>query len=115
MPTHAPGSNLHVVHAGNYQISHAPCLPCSLILASSCCCIVRACEFILLLLKKLHDDRGITLSAAANEVYYQTLNKNHAWYTAAAFVVALKVRTPTFLFLCMHWLSPHTGCVTTTW
>ena len=51
----------------------------------------RACEFILQLLKKLHDDRGISLSAAANEVYYQTLNKHHAWYTATAFVVALKV------------------------
>ncbi len=56
-----------------------------------CCLLRRACEFILLLLKRLHDDRAITLSAAANEVYYQTLNKYHAWYTATAFVVALKV------------------------
>lgn len=54
--------------------------------------LCRACEFILLLLKRLNDDRSVSLSTAANEVYYQTLNKYHAWYTATAFVVALKVR-----------------------
>lgn len=68
---------------------HALSLSCD---HTSCCRMDRACEFILLLLKKLHDDRGTSLSAAANEVYYQTLNKYHAWYTATAFVVALKVR-----------------------
>ena len=51
----------------------------------------RACEFILLLLKRLQEDRGVSLAVAANEVYYQTLNKYHTWYTATAFVLALKV------------------------
>ncbi|EIE23822.1 hypothetical protein COCSUDRAFT_83697 [Coccomyxa subellipsoidea C-169] len=50
----------------------------------------RATEFILLLLKRLHDDREVTLSAAASEVYYQTLNNYHTWYTSAAFTVVLK-------------------------
>ncbi|BDA47632.1 probable pleckstrin homology domain-containing family A member 8 [Coccomyxa sp. Obi] len=50
----------------------------------------RATEFILLLLKRLHDDTDVALSTAASEVYYQTLNKYHTWYTAAAFTVVLK-------------------------
>ena len=44
-----------------------------------------------MLLKRLQEDRGVTLSVAANEVYYQTLNKYHTWYTTTAFVLALKV------------------------
>lgn len=57
------------------------------------CFHCRATEFILLLLKRLHDDKNVTLSIAASEVYYQTLNKYHTWYTTAAFTVVLKVRT----------------------
>lgn len=51
----------------------------------------RATEFILLLMKRLCDDEAVTLSEAASEVYYQTLNKYHTWYTSAAFTVVLKV------------------------
>lgn len=48
----------------------------------------------MLLLKRLHDDRDVALTTAASEVYYQTLNKYHTWYTAAAFTVVLKVWIP---------------------
>lgn len=62
-----------------------------------CLLTCRACEFILLLLKRLQEDRGVSLAVAANEVYYQTLNKYHTWYTATAFVVAFKVGSASFI------------------
>jgi hypothetical protein len=48
----------------------------------------------MLLLKRLCDDAAVALSQAASDAYYQTLNKYHTWYTAAAFTVVLKVCTP---------------------
>ena len=51
----------------------------------------RAMEFVVALLKRLHDDQSVTLATAANEVYYATLYKYHGWITSSAFVLALKV------------------------
>ena len=48
-------------------------------------------EFVVALLKRLHDDQNVTLATAANEVYYATLYKYHGWITSSAFVLALKV------------------------
>ena len=47
--------------------------------------------FVAALLRRLHDDRQVTLAAAATEVYTQTLYQYHGWITSAAFTVALKV------------------------
>ena len=66
--------------------------------------VCRATEFILLLLKRLHDDREVALPTAASEVYYQTLNKYHTWYTSAAFTVVLKVGTLLFLGCRCCWM-----------
>jgi hypothetical protein len=66
--------------------------------------VCRATEFILLLLKRLHDDREVALPTAASEVYYQTLNKYHTWYTSAAFTVVLKVQRSCF------WAAVVAGC-----
>ncbi|KAK9867885.1 hypothetical protein WJX84_000554 [Apatococcus fuscideae] len=51
----------------------------------------RAMEFVVALLKRLHDDQNVTLATAANEVYYATLYKYHGWITSSAFVLALKL------------------------
>lgn len=51
----------------------------------------RASDFVVALLHRLHDDKQVSLSAAASDAYYKTLYNNHTWYTSAAFVVVLKV------------------------
>ncbi|KAK9836470.1 hypothetical protein WJX74_001113 [Apatococcus lobatus] len=51
----------------------------------------RAMEFVVALLKRLHDDHDVSLATAANEVYYATLYKYHGWITSSAFVLALKL------------------------
>ena len=47
--------------------------------------------FVAGLLRRLHDDRQVSLAAAASEVYTATLYQYHGWITSAAFTVALKV------------------------
>lgn len=57
----------------------------------TCCKGCRALEFTCSLLLRLYEDRQVTLSTAASEVYTATLYQYHTWYTSAAFTVALKV------------------------
>ena len=66
------------------------------------CGLRRASDFIVALLHRLHDDAEVSLSTAASDAYYKTLYNNHTWYTSAAFVVVLKVRTaaPKHFSLC---------------
>ena len=52
----------------------------------------RAMEFVASLLRRLEADEDVTLSAAANDAYAETLHRFHGWITSAAFYVALKVR-----------------------
>ena len=52
----------------------------------------RAMEFVASLLRRLEADKDVTLSAAANDAYAETLHRFHGWMTSAAFYVALKVR-----------------------
>lgn len=47
--------------------------------------------FVAELLRRLHDDRQVTLAAAASQAYTDTLYQYHGWITSAAFTVALKV------------------------
>ena len=49
-------------------------------------------KFVAGLLRRLYEDRQVTLAAAASEVYTDTLYQYHGWITSAAFTVALKVR-----------------------
>jgi hypothetical protein len=48
-------------------------------------------EFIVAVLRRLHDDRAVGLSAAASETYYQTLQRYHGWIVTGTFTVALKL------------------------
>lgn len=47
--------------------------------------------FVAGLMRRLFDDRLVTLAAAASDVYTATLYQYHGWITSAAFTVALKV------------------------
>ena len=47
--------------------------------------------FVAGLLRRLNDDRQVTLATAASEVYTASLYQYHGWITSAAFTVALKV------------------------
>lgn len=60
----------------NYMLIVAPC---------------RAMGFVAELLRRLFDDRQVTLATAASDVYTDTLYQYHGWITSAAFTVALKV------------------------
>lgn len=51
----------------------------------------RAMGFVAGLLRRLYNDRQISMSAAASEVYTDTLYRYHGWMTSAAFTVALKL------------------------
>lgn len=51
----------------------------------------RAMGFVAGLLRRLKDDRQVTLATAASEVYTETLYQYHGWITSAAFTVALKL------------------------
>lgn len=51
----------------------------------------RAMGFVAGLLRRLFDDRQVTLATAASDVYTDTLYQYHGWITSAAFTVALKV------------------------
>ncbi|KAL4433929.1 hypothetical protein ABPG75_000370 [Micractinium tetrahymenae] len=51
----------------------------------------RAMEFIVALLDRLYTDRQVTLSQAASETYYATLQKFHGWIVTGTFTVALKI------------------------
>lgn len=48
-------------------------------------------EFIVGLLRRLHSDREVTLSQAASETYYATLQHYHGWIVTGTFTVALKL------------------------
>lgn len=48
-------------------------------------------SFVAGLLRRLFDDRQVTLANAASDVYTETLYQYHGWITSAAFTVALKV------------------------
>ena len=43
------------------------------------------------LLERLYADRAVSLSTAASEVYYQTLQRFHGWIVTGTFTVALKL------------------------
>ena len=49
--------------------------------------------FVAGLLRRLYDDRQVSLATAASELYTDTLYQYHGWITSAAFTVALKVST----------------------
>lgn len=51
----------------------------------------RAMGFVAGLLRRLYDDRQVSLATAASEVYTDTLYQYHGWITSAAFTVALKL------------------------
>lgn len=51
----------------------------------------RAMQFILALLVKLNQDRFISLSEAASEAYYATLQPFHGWIVTGTFTIALKL------------------------
>lgn len=51
----------------------------------------RAMSFVAGLLRRLFDDRQVTLANAASDVYTETLYQYHGWITSAAFTVALKL------------------------
>ena len=56
----------------------------------------RAMNFVTELLRRLHDDREVSLQTAASEVYTNSLYQYHGWITSAAFTVALKVCSSAF-------------------
>ncbi|GAB4818195.1 hypothetical protein N2152v2_005241 [Parachlorella kessleri] len=51
----------------------------------------RAMEFVVALLVKLAEDKGMSVSTAASESYYATLQKFHGWIVTTTFTVALKL------------------------
>ena len=51
----------------------------------------RAMEFIIDLLRRLHDDRQVDLPAAATAAYEETLHPFHGWITSSVFTLAMKV------------------------
>lgn len=51
----------------------------------------RAMQFVVALLNKLYTDRQISLSEAASETYYATLQQYHGWIVTGTFTVALKL------------------------
>lgn len=56
-------------------------------------------SFVAGLLRRLLDDRQVSLATAASDVYTDTLYQYHGWITSAAFTVALKVSQTRRLFL----------------
>ena len=48
-------------------------------------------EFVVALLLKLADDKTLSVSTAASEAYYATLQKFHGWVVTTTFTVALKL------------------------
>lgn len=56
--------------------------------------------FVAGLLRRLKDDRQVTLATAASEGYTETLYQYHGWITSAAFTVALKVSSETCRHVC---------------
>ena len=51
----------------------------------------RAMQFIIALLSRLERDRAVTLSEAASETYYSTLQQYHGWIVTGTFTVVLKL------------------------
>ena len=51
----------------------------------------RAMEFIVDLLRRLHNDRQVELPAAATAAYDATLQPFHGWITSGVFSLAMKV------------------------
>lgn len=51
----------------------------------------RAMEFITALLSRLLENPTISLSEAASETYYETLQQYHGWIVTGTFTVALKL------------------------
>ncbi len=63
-------------------------------------------EFIIDLLRRLHDDRRVDLPAAASAAYEKTLHPFHGWITSSVFTLAMKV-------CCGQWpVSNHTSTCT---
>lgn len=63
----------------------------TLLPALPCCPLPRAMEFIVALLERLQADRAVTLSEAASETYYATLQRFHGWIVTGTFTLALKL------------------------
>lgn len=53
--------------------------------------VVRAMQFVTALLNRLTEDEEESLSAAASETYYATLQQYHGWIVTGTFTVALKL------------------------
>ncbi len=51
----------------------------------------RAMQFVVALLHRLAKDREVSLSEAASETYYSTLQQYHGWIVTGTFTVALKL------------------------
>ena len=51
----------------------------------------RAMEFVLKLLERLMEDQDVSLSTAATETYYETLQQYHGWIVTGTFTVALQL------------------------
>ena len=49
-------------------------------------------EFLVALLRRLHDDPEVDLPTAAQEAYAATLQPFHGWISASAFSLAWRVR-----------------------
>lgn len=56
-------------------------------------------SFVAGLLRRLLDDRQVSLATAASDVYTDTLYQYHGWITSAAFTVALKLVPSREVFL----------------
>lgn len=72
-------------------------------------------QFINALLLRLYEDRAVSLSTAAGDVYHETLYKYHTWYTSAAFQLALKVGQPSPSSLLILLLEPARAGSTSLW
>ena len=49
-------------------------------------------EFLVALLRRLHDDREVDLPSAAQQAYAATLQPYHGWISSSAFSLAMRVR-----------------------
>lgn len=49
-------------------------------------------EFLVALLRRLHDDWEVDLPTAAQEAYAATLQQYHGWISSSAFSLAMRVR-----------------------
>ena len=71
-------------------------------------------SFVAGLLRRLLDDRQVTLATAASDAYTDTLYQYHGWITSAAFTVALKVSQMRKLCLTKHMKACHNSNIMNT-